>query len=68
MLLPVGLDGAYDAWPKAAKFPRLSRIHIVIGHPIPPDVVQQLDDAELVAELEQRIRACHSRARSGRQK
>ncbi|MFV1964683.1 MAG: lysophospholipid acyltransferase family protein [Pirellulaceae bacterium] len=67
-LLPVGLDGAYDAWPRSAKLPRRARIHIVVGEAIPPDVVKELDDRTLVAELEQRIRECHAWARSGRQR
>ena len=67
-LLPVGIDGAYDAWPRSAKMPRRARIHIVIGEAIPPETIQALDDDALVAELGQRIRACHAQARSGRRR
>jgi 1-acyl-sn-glycerol-3-phosphate acyltransferase len=65
-LLPVGLDGAHDAWPRSAKLPRFRPIHIVIGEPIPPEEIRRLDDDALVAELERRIRVCHREARSGR--
>ena len=66
-LLPVGLDGAYDAWPRRVRFPRRARIYICIGPPLEPELVASLLDAQLVAELEQRIRDCHAAARQGRQ-
>src|SRR6267142_1843707 len=33
-LVPVGLDGAYQAWPRTSRFPRGGRIAVVIGEPI----------------------------------
>jgi len=65
-LLPVGLDGAYDAWPRRVRFPRRARIHVCVGPPLEPEMVASLSDAQLVAELERRIRACHAAARQGR--
>ena len=66
-LVPIGLDGAYDAWPRNTKLPRRSRIHLSVGEPILPDTIATLTDEELVAELERRIRACHATARRGRE-
>ncbi len=66
-LLPVGLDGAYDAWPRRVRFPRRARIHVCVGPPIEPELAASLPDEELVAELERRIRVCHATARRGRQ-
>jgi 1-acyl-sn-glycerol-3-phosphate acyltransferase len=65
-LLPVAVDGAYDAWPREARFPRLSRVHVWIGQPMAPDLVKALSDEQLVAELERRIRLCHEAARRSR--
>ncbi len=68
-LIPVGLDGAYQAWPRTALFPRLCRLGVVIGRPILPDEVAQLSDEDLLAELEQRLLDCHAQAcemRTGR--
>jgi 1-acyl-sn-glycerol-3-phosphate acyltransferase len=67
-LLPVSVDGAYDAWPREARFPHLSRIQVWIGEPMAPQLVQTLTDEELVAELERRIRDCHTAARLARQR
>jgi 1-acyl-sn-glycerol-3-phosphate acyltransferase len=65
-LIPVGLDGAYQAWPRTARFPRFGRIVVVIGEPISPQQVAAASDDELLAELERRIRACHVLAREAR--
>jgi 1-acyl-sn-glycerol-3-phosphate acyltransferase len=65
-LVPVGLDGAYDAWPRDSRFPRPSPIHICIGEPISPETVAALTDEQLIEELERRIRDCHAQASSGR--
>lgn len=62
-LVPVGFDGAYQAWPRSAKLPRLSRTAVVVGKPIQPGEVEAMDDKQLVAELERRMRECHLEAR-----
>jgi 1-acyl-sn-glycerol-3-phosphate acyltransferase len=65
-LVPVGLDGAYQAWPRSAIVPRLGRLAVVVGPPITPDEVAELSDEDLLAELEQRILTCHGQARQMR--
>jgi 1-acyl-sn-glycerol-3-phosphate acyltransferase len=62
-LVPVGIDGAYQAWPRSAKLPKLGRIAVVIGEPIGPQLIAELADDDLLAELEQRILNCHMQAR-----
>lgn len=62
-LVPVAIDGAYQSWPRTAKFPRPTRLAVVIGPPILPDEVAELSDEDLLAELEQRILTCHAQAR-----
>jgi len=61
-LIPVGIDGAYQAWPRTSRFPRLGRIAVVVGEPITAVQVADLSDQAILAELEQRIRACHTQA------
>jgi 1-acyl-sn-glycerol-3-phosphate acyltransferase len=66
-LVPVALDGAFQAWPRTAWLPRLTRLAVVIGPPIGTADVESLSDDELLAELEQRMLNCHSRARELRE-
>jgi len=65
-LLPVGLDGAYDAWPRSAKLPRRCSIHICVGEPLSPAEVGELTNEGLVGEVERRIRGCQEQARASR--
>lgn len=65
-LVPVAIEGAFDAWPRTHRFPRPATIQIQFGEPLQPEQVSEFSDRELVAELERRIRACHVQARRGR--
>ena len=62
-LIPVGMDGAYQAWPRTAPLPLPGKLAVVIGRPISPEEVDGLTDEALVAELDRRMRACHLEAR-----
>jgi len=66
-LIPVGLDGAYQAWPRTSRIPRGGRIAIVVGQPITALQIEELPDDDLLRALEQRIVACHATARLLRQ-
>lgn len=65
-IIPVAMDGAYDAWPRKQKLPGRAVIHVQFGPPISVEEIAGLNDDELVAEVERRIRACHAAARAGR--
>lgn len=67
-LVPVALDGAFDAWPRHRRCPRPAVIHVQIGEPILPAEVKLLSDEQLVREVERRIRACHAQARITRRR
>ncbi|MCA9217155.1 MAG: 1-acyl-sn-glycerol-3-phosphate acyltransferase [Planctomycetales bacterium] len=62
-ILPVALDGAYEAWPREAKFPRLSKLSICFAEPIDPETVAQLTDEGLVELVTQRIQDSLDEAR-----
>jgi 1-acyl-sn-glycerol-3-phosphate acyltransferase len=68
VLLPMAIDGAFDAWPRTQKLPRRACIHIDFGKPMSPEEVAKLDDAALVAEVQRRIQECHAAARAGKQR
>jgi len=43
--------------------PRLGRIHVHYGAPLLPNEIASLDEQELMAEVERRVRECHARLR-----
>lgn len=65
-LFPVALDGAWHAWPRQRILPRRAIVHVQFGEPIEPELISMLNDEQLTAEVERRIRACHRLARDGR--
>ena len=67
-LLPVGVDRAYQACPRDARWPRLTKVAVVIGRPIDPSELEDLSDEEAVALLEQRLAACWEEARRLRER
>jgi 1-acyl-sn-glycerol-3-phosphate acyltransferase len=58
-ILPVAVDGAFRVWPRWRKFPGLGRIRVRYGVPIMPAEVAALEERELLAEVERRVRECH---------
>ena len=59
-ILPVAIEGAFDAWPRSQKLPGLGTIHVSYGRPISPEEVQGHDERELLCEVERRVRQCHA--------
>jgi 1-acyl-sn-glycerol-3-phosphate acyltransferase len=62
-LVPVAMEGAFDAWPRKQLLPQPAVIHIQFGPPLLPAEVERLDDRQLVEAVEQRLRKCHASAR-----
>jgi 1-acyl-sn-glycerol-3-phosphate acyltransferase len=58
-VLPVAIEGAYHAWPKRRTFPGPGTIHVHYGPAISPEAVSEFSEAQLIAEAERRVRACH---------
>jgi 1-acyl-sn-glycerol-3-phosphate acyltransferase len=62
-LLPVGIEGAFNSWPRKNVLPMPAAIHIQFGPPLQPTEIDEFDDEQLVAEMRRRIAACHGEAR-----
>lgn len=65
-IVPLAFDGAHEAFPRKAKLPRPAVIHLVVGEPISCEDARKLDDRELVALVESRLRDLHAEARRRR--
>lgn len=60
-ILPVGIEGAYQVWPRWRRFPHLmGRIHVHYGFPVSPEEIQSYgqDETHLVEHIRDRVRAC----------
>jgi 1-acyl-sn-glycerol-3-phosphate acyltransferase len=67
-LLPVAVDGSYQAWPRRNLLPRLSVIHVHLGQALDSNQISEMGDEALLAEVDRRIRECHAAARQGRRR
>ncbi len=57
-ILPVAIEGAFDAWPRGQKLPRMDKIRVHYGAPILPGEIKGRGERELASEVEQRVREC----------
>jgi 1-acyl-sn-glycerol-3-phosphate acyltransferase len=62
-LVAVGIDGAFEAWPRARRLPRLATITVQLSEPLWPREQALLDDQQLLVEIRRRLEAAHARAR-----
>lgn len=69
-VIPVGIAGAFAAYPKGAWWIRPARVRVVYGQPIYPDELAQFgkrDDDKLLAFIRTRLVTLHAQAEAWRQ-
>ena len=59
-IVPVAIEGAFQAWPRTRSLPGAGVMHVYYGEPLSPDEIEQLGEEALVAEVERRIRHYHA--------
>ncbi|MDX1964827.1 MAG: lysophospholipid acyltransferase family protein [Pirellulales bacterium] len=67
-IVPVGLAGLYEAWPRSHSWPSPGWVQIEYGEPLFPQEIQGYDDDTLLAELTRRLTACQATAQALRAK
>jgi 1-acyl-sn-glycerol-3-phosphate acyltransferase len=67
-LLPVGLDGSYESWPRRNLLPQPAVIQIRFAAPLAPEIMSGMSDEQLLSEVNCRIRQSHALMREGRQR
>lgn len=65
-VVPVAIAGAWEAYPRQAKFPRLGNVQVVVGDPINFAQYESLDDESFSARVEDRISELLDEARRKR--
>jgi 1-acyl-sn-glycerol-3-phosphate acyltransferase len=56
-IVPVGIAGAYQAWPRSKLLPRAGRVTLHVGRPISPTTTARISEDELMARVRRRIHA-----------
>jgi len=57
-IVPVAIEGFYEAWPRHKKFPKFTDLQMVFGKPIQPPPVNEASEAaydRLTSELKSRV-------------
>ncbi len=57
-IVPVAIEGFYEAWPRHKKFPKFTALQMVFGKPIQPPPLDQASEAayeRLTSELKSRV-------------
>lgn len=64
-VLPAGIAGTFDAWPRSRLFPLPSPLRIHFGPTITPEQIAGMDHEAVTALIRQRLGQCVSVARDG---
>jgi long-chain acyl-CoA synthetase len=65
-IVPVAIEGFYDAWPRGKKFQKITDLRMVFGEPIPPPPESEASEAayeKLTADLKAQIVAMWEKLR-----
>lgn len=74
-IVPVGVVGAYESWPRSQKFPTPAPLGVFgpghpigvnFGEPVPPGFYERMNRQEIVADLQTRIAATIAEAAARR--
>jgi 1-acyl-sn-glycerol-3-phosphate acyltransferase len=68
-VIPIGISGAFESYPRNVLFPRPGRIRVVYGEPISVETIDSFSrerQDDLVALIRDRIVACHAEAEAWR--
>jgi long-chain acyl-CoA synthetase len=67
-IVPIAIEGFYEAWPRHKKFPKFTNLQLVFGKPIQPPPAAEASDAaydQLTTELKARVVAMWQDLREG---
>lgn len=68
-VIPAGIAGAFESYPRGGKFPRPATVRTVVGEPLGPDVMSLLDERrndEFVQVARERVVGCFQEAEAWR--
>jgi 1-acyl-sn-glycerol-3-phosphate acyltransferase len=63
-VVPAVIDGAFEAWPRTRKFPKISKVAVSYGRPFSAEQVTELGDKEFARLLTGKLRQMQNELRS----
>jgi long-chain acyl-CoA synthetase len=57
-IVPIAIEGFYEAWPRHQKYPKLANLQLVFGKPMPPPPLSEVSEAayeQLTSELKSKV-------------
>lgn len=64
-IVPVGLAGTFEAWPRGQLLPRPHAVRVHFGPAIAPEALEGLSSEQITALLTERLAACVASAQQG---
>jgi 1-acyl-sn-glycerol-3-phosphate acyltransferase len=62
-VLPVVIDGMFEAWPRTRKYPKLGRVGVMYGTPFSAEQIKTLGDEAFAQELTRTLRTMQNELR-----
>jgi 1-acyl-sn-glycerol-3-phosphate acyltransferase len=63
-IVPMVIDGIFEAWPKGQKYPKSGKVAIMYGRPFTPEYIASRSDEDFAAEITQTMRNLHAELRT----
>lgn len=62
-VVPMVIDGAFECWPRTAKYPKPGRVGVLYGQPISANYIKEIGDQKFIDELNCILRTLHNTLR-----
>ena len=62
-IVPAGIHGTHEAWPRGKALPKPGRVKLVFGDPIPFSEIEEMDEEQMADYLGTKIAECYHEAR-----
>jgi 1-acyl-sn-glycerol-3-phosphate acyltransferase len=63
-IVPMVIDGVFEAWPKGQKWPKLGKVAVLYGKSFTPEYIAARSDEEFAAEITQMMRTLQAELRT----
>jgi 1-acyl-sn-glycerol-3-phosphate acyltransferase len=63
-VVPAVIDGAFEAWPRSRKFPKITKVAVAYGQPFSAEQIKELGDKEFARLLTGKLRQMQNELRS----